>query len=162
MKMADKKLFDINRARVVDKVRPLPDARREAYRDDRGLAVIMGVVCTALLAVTAFGIVGLTTYWSTQRRQQIGVRRALGARRADILTRFQLENLLIAAAGLGVGSILAFSINLLLVKAVETTRMSGGELLGAVAVLLVLAQLASLWPAVRAAGVPPALATRTG
>ena len=90
------------------------------------------------------------------------MRRALGARRADILTRFQSENLLIAATGLAVGSALALSINLLLVKAVEMPRMRAGELLGGVVLLLVLAQFASLWPALRAAAAPPALATRTG
>ena len=75
--------------------------RKEIYKDDKGLVVILGVVCAALLAVTAFGIVGLTSYWVAQRRRQIGIRRALGATRNAIIQYFQTENLLIAGAGRG-------------------------------------------------------------
>jgi putative ABC transport system permease protein len=148
--------------RVLPMTRWFEEQRRAIYRASRALASTLATVSLLLVLVTGLGIVGLTTYWSALRRPQIGVHRALGARRADILKRFQSENLAIAVAGLAVGSVLALSINLLLVKAVEMTRMSAGELLGAVAVLLVLAQLASLWPALRASSVPPALATRTG
>jgi ABC-type antimicrobial peptide transport system permease subunit len=41
------------------------------------------------LIITAFGIVGLTSYWVSQRRRQIGIRRALGATRQAILRYFQ-------------------------------------------------------------------------
>ena len=69
--------------------------------------VILGVVCAALVAVTAFGIVGLTSYWVAQRRRQIGIRRALGATRKAIVRYFQTENFLIAAAGAALGVALA-------------------------------------------------------
>jgi hypothetical protein len=52
-----------------------------------------------LLAITAAGIVGLTSFWVGQRRKQIGVRRALGATRGDILSYFLTENLLIGIGG---------------------------------------------------------------
>ena len=84
--------------------------RKEIYKDDRGLVVILGVVCAALLAVTAFGIVGLTSYWVAQRRRQIGIRRALGATRNAIIQYFQTENLLIAGAGAAIGVALAVSL----------------------------------------------------
>ena len=48
-------------------------------KDDRGLVVILGVGVRGAVGVTAFGIVGLTSYWVAQRRRQIGIRRALGA-----------------------------------------------------------------------------------
>jgi len=104
----------------------------------------------------------LTTYWSSQRRHQIGVRRALGARRADILRRFQIENLLIAGGGLVAGGLTASALNLALVKSVEMARMSSVQLLVGAGCVLLLTQLAALWPALRAASIPPALATRTG
>ena len=43
------------------------------------------LVCVVMLAVTAFGIVGLTSFWVGQRRRQIGIRRAVGATRGHIL-----------------------------------------------------------------------------
>jgi putative ABC transport system permease protein len=158
---APAKLFEVNRARVLDKVESLTDTRAEAYRDDRGLAVILGVVCAALLAVTAFGIVGLTSYWVTQRRKQIGIRRALGATRQAIVRYFQTENLLIAATGAALGIALAIGVNLWMVNSFEMARLHLGYILvGAVAVLL-LGQLSVLWPALRAASIPPAMATRS-
>src|SRR4029077_13991623 len=105
----------LDRGRVLDQSQTLTAARAEAYLDDRGLVVILGVVCTALVSVTAFGIVGLTSYWVTQRRRHIGIRRALGATRTAIIRYFQTENLLIAAAGSTLGVGLAVSLNLWMV-----------------------------------------------
>jgi putative ABC transport system permease protein len=161
MQSAQKKLFDLNRARVLEKVQTMAETRTEAYRDDRGLAVILGVVCAALLAVTAFGIVGLTSYWVSQRRRQIGIRRALGATQAAIVRYFQTENLIIAGAGAALGIALAVAANLWMVNSFEMARLhSSYALVGAITVLL-LGQLAVLWPALRAASIPPALATRS-
>jgi putative ABC transport system permease protein len=157
---AQKMLFDISRARVITKTRTLSQARTEAYKDDRGLVVILSVVCAALLAVTAFGIVGLTSYWVAQRRRQIGIRRALGATRNAIVQYFQTENLLIAGAGAAFGVALALSLNLWMVNAFAMERLhTSYTLLGAI-VVMVLGQAAVLWPALKAASIPPALATR--
>jgi putative ABC transport system permease protein len=160
MKAVEKKLIDVNRARVLEKTQSLTTARADVYKDDRGLAVILGVVCIALLAVTAFGIVGLTSYWVAQRRRQIGIRRALGATRNAIVQYFQTENLLIAGAGALIGVALAVSLNLWMVTAFSMERLHVGyALIGAIVVLL-LGQAAVLWPALKAAAIPPALATR--
>jgi putative ABC transport system permease protein len=160
MKAAEKKLIEVDRARVLEKIQTQTETRADAYQDDRGLVVILSVVCVALVAVTAFGIVGLTSYWVAQRRRQIGIRRALGATRKAIIRYFQTENFLIAAAGSAVGVALAMSLNLWMVTAFEMQRLNTGyPFIGAI-VVLVLGQLAVLWPALKAASVPPALATR--
>jgi putative ABC transport system permease protein len=160
MKAAEKKLIEVNRARILEKTQTQAEARADAYKDDRGLVIILSVVCAALVAVTAFGIVGLTSYWVTQRRRQIGIRRALGATRKAIIRYFQTENFLIAAAGSAVGVGLALALNLWMVTTFEMERLhTGYAVIGAVIVLL-LGQLAVLWPALKAASIPPALATR--
>jgi putative ABC transport system permease protein len=157
---APKKLFELSRARVIGKTRPMTALRTEIYKNDKGLVVILGIVCVALLAVTAFGIVGLTSYWVAQRRRQIGIRRALGATRNAIIQYFQTENLLIAGAGAAIGIALAVSLNLWMVSAFAMQRLNTGyALIGAVVVML-LGQAAVLWPALKAASIPPALATR--
>jgi putative ABC transport system permease protein len=159
-KAAEKTLIDLDRARVIEKNWTLTEARADAYQDDRGLVIILSVVCAALVAVTAFGIVGLTSYWVAQRRRQIGIRRALGATRQAIVRYFQTENFLIAAAGSLVGVGMALSLNLWMVTTFEMERLqSGYAFIGAILVLL-LGQLAVLWPALKAASIPPALATR--
>jgi putative ABC transport system permease protein len=160
MRAGEDKLFAISRARVIDQVRSLPQARADIYRDDRGLAVILGVVCTALLTVTSFGIVGLTSYWVAQRRKQIGIRRALGATRNGVVRYFQTENLLIATTGAIVGGGLAIALNLWMVMSFEMPRLQFGYVIAGALVVVVLGQAAVFWPALRAASVPPALATR--
>ena len=157
---APKKLFDISRARVILKTRAMTTLRTEIYKDDKGLVVILGVVCVALLAVTAFGIVGLTSYWVAQRRRQIGIRRALGATRNAIIQYFQTENLLIAGAGAAIGVALAVSLNLWMVSAFAMERLNTGYTLVGAVVVMLLGQAAVLWPALKAASIPPALATR--
>jgi putative ABC transport system permease protein len=157
---AEKKLIEMDRARVLQKTQTLTEARAEAYQDDRGLVVILSVVCAALVAVTAFGIVGLTSYWVAQRRRQIGIRRALGATRQAIIRYFQTENLLIAAAGAALGVAMTAALNLWMVTTFEMQRLDMSyAVIGAIVVLL-LGQLAVLWPALKAASIPPALATR--
>jgi len=161
MKSAEKALLTLNGDRIL-RIRSMEERRRTAYRGDHGLVVLLISVCTALVAVTGFGIVGLTSYWVTQRRQQIGIRRALGATRRDIVAYFQTENLLIAGLGAAAGVLLAIALNLWLVGSFEMVRMPGRYALIGAAIMLILGQLAVLWPARRAASIPPALATRGG
>ncbi|MBS0571182.1 MAG: ABC transporter permease [Proteobacteria bacterium] len=142
-------------------VRAFDEMRASAYRADRGMAILMGVICLILLAVTGAGIVGLTSFWVGQRHKQIGVRRALGARKRDILRYFQTENLLIAGGGALAGIVLAIGLNLWLMKRFEMDRIPVAYVLFGVAVVLALGQLAVFAPARRAANVPPVVATRS-
>jgi putative ABC transport system permease protein len=157
-------LYKVDPLRVIDGedgVRSFADVRDEAYRADIGMAVLMGVVCLILLAVTAAGIVGLTSFWVGQRHRQIGVRRALGARKIDILRYFQLENLLIAGVGALIGIVLAVGLNMLLIKNFEMDRMPMLYVLCGLGIVMVLGQIAVFVPARRASNVPPVVATRT-
>ncbi|ODV14606.1 MAG: ABC transporter permease [Rhodanobacter sp. SCN 68-63] len=147
--------------RVVINQHLMSDMRRDFYREDRAMAVLLGGVCVALLVVTALGIVGLGSFWVAQRRRQIGVRRALGATRGHILHYFQTENFLLATLGIALGMVLAYGINLFLMHRYELPRLPAFYLpVGAVALWLI-GQAAVLGPALRAAAVPPVVATRS-
>jgi putative ABC transport system permease protein len=157
-------LFKLNRMRVIPEdrgVRTFAQVREQAYKSDRGMAILMGVVCAVLLAITAAGIVGLTSFWVGQRRKQIGVRRALGATRHDILNYFLTENLLIGAGGVVLGAALAIGMNLWLVSHFEMERLSLLYVAVGVIALLALGQGAVLAPAMKASRVPPVEATRS-
>jgi putative ABC transport system permease protein len=96
-----------------------------------------------------------------QRTKQIGVRRALGATRGQILRYFQIENFLLATVGIVIGMLLAYAINQLLMGRYELPRLPLVYLpVGALA-LWFLGQVAVYGPARRAAMVPPAVATRS-
>jgi putative ABC transport system permease protein len=142
--------------------RAMQQVRADAYRGDHGLIVLLTSICAALLIVTAFGIIGLTSYWVAQRRQQIGIRRALGATRRAIVRYFQTENFMIAAAGAAIGIAFAIALNLWMVRSFEMVRMDNSRVIAGAFIILVLGQFAVLWPALRAASIPPALATRGG
>jgi putative ABC transport system permease protein len=161
MKAAPQRLYELTRERVIQDLRPFSATRRQAYLEERVNTVMLAAVCGLLLAVTAFGVIGLTLYWVAQRRRQIGMRRALGARRIDILRYFHSENLLIAGTGCLLGIGLGLALNAwLLFKVDGLTRMSPVYICSGALLVLVLCQAAVLWPALRAAAIAPAIATR--
>jgi len=161
LKSAEAELFALDGNRIL-RSRSMQQVRADAYRGDHGLIVLLTSICLALLIVTAFGIVGLTSYWVAQRRQQIGIRRALGATRQAIVRYFQTENFMIAAVGAAVGIAFAIALNLWMVHSFEMVRMDNSRALVGAFIILLLGQFAVLWPALRAASIPPALATRGG
>jgi putative ABC transport system permease protein len=160
MKSAERQLLALNRGRINDKTRTMAETRQRAYRDDRGLAIILGIVSVVLLFVTAFGIVGVTSFWVSQRRRQIGIRRAMGASRTAILRYFQTENLMIATAGALLGILLALTLNFLMAGKFELARLDVGSTVVAAIIVLLLGQIAVLWPALRAASISPVVAIR--
>ena len=74
---------------------------------------------------------------------------------------FQTENFLLSTAGVAIGMLLAFSINLYLMQHYQMTRMPWYYLPASAIALWLLGQLAVLAPALRAANVPPVVATRS-
>ncbi len=160
MRVAPLALAAVSRDRVILSVRSLHESRREIYRSDRTIALMLTLVCIIIVAVAVFGIVGLTSYWVSQRRRQIGIRRALGATRPAIVRYFQTENFLIAAVGVVIGAVLAVGGNLWMVERFAMTRLPFAYPLLGIVAMLSFGQLAVLWPALRAASVPPAVAAR--
>jgi putative ABC transport system permease protein len=153
-------LYAVTRRRIILHMSPFSEIRQRAYQTEHSLSVLLAVLCALLLTVTACGIVGLVLYWVAQRRRQIGMRRALGARRVDILRYFQLENLLIAGTGAVLGIAIGLAGNTWLATTLILNRMSAGYIVVGAVIVLVLSQTAVLWPALRAAAISPAAAIR--
>jgi putative ABC transport system permease protein len=154
-------LIRLNPDMLISQQSTYAELRSSYFASDRALAWLLGVVCVALLVVTALGIAGLASFWVAQRRRQIGIRRAIGATRGDILRYFQAENFLIVTLGIVLGMALAYAINLMLMKHYEVPRLPWVYLPVGALMLWLLGQLAVLGPALRAAAVPPVVATRS-
>ncbi|MGY1426451.1 ABC transporter permease [Lysobacter sp. A289] len=135
--------------------------RGKYYQRERSMAWLLVAVIAGLLVVTALGIVGLASFWVQQRTKQIGMRRALGATRGQILRYFQTENFLLATVGIALGMAMAYGINLMLMERYELARLPAMYLPVGAITLWVLGQIAVFGPARRAAAVPPAVATRS-
>jgi putative ABC transport system permease protein len=146
---------------IIVKTKTLSEFRTARYRADMALAWMLVTVSVLLLLITASGIVGMASLWVTQRRKQIGVRRALGARRVDILRYFITENIMITSAGVGAGVLLSLGLNQLIVSKLEMARLPASYLLIGSGIFWALGVIAVYGPAWRAASISPATATRT-
>lgn len=161
LKAVKKSLAESMPNRIVLDSKSFEQLRADNFKQDRVMAGLLIAVVVSLLIVTALGIVGLASFWVQRRRRQIGIRRALGATRAQILHYFQTENFLIVTVGIVLGMIAAYAISGWLMHQYELPRLPAYYLpVGAIALWL-LGQLSVLAPALRAASVPPATATRT-
>lgn len=161
MAEVEKVLLGLSNDRVLTSRRTLVESRERRYAGERLMAGLLIAVTFFLLLITASGIVGMASLWVNQRRKQIGVRRAIGARKADILRYFLIENLMITTAGIAVGLALAVGLNNFLVSELDLPRLPVAYLGLTMVGMWILGLLAVLGPAWRAAAVPPAIATRT-
>ena len=143
-----------NHDRMVRIVRSMEEQLQRTYSSDIAMVKILGGVIVILSSVTGLGIVGMAWFSVSQRRKQIGTRRALGARRGDIIRYFMVENWLVTSMGLVLGVAGAFMLNWVLDTEYQTGRMPVYYLPMGVLLLWVLGQVAVLIPARRAAGIP--------
>jgi len=137
------------------------EGRAKFFANDRDMIGLLLIVSGLLLLVTALGIVGLASFWVQQRTKQIGIRRALGATKGQILRYFQTENFLLATIGIVIGMLLAYLLNQWLMGRYELPRLPLLYLPVGAGALWLLGQMAVFGPARRAAAIPPAVATRS-
>lgn len=137
------------------------DLRQAAFSTRRAALWLLGTVIAVVLIVTGIGIAGLTGYWVQQRTRQIGIRRALGATRGQVIGHFLAENMIIVGIGLVPGMLLAFGINQWLMEHAALPRLPLAYLPAGAVMLWLLGQLAVIGPARRAARIAPAIATRS-
>ncbi|GMG87327.1 ABC transporter permease [Biformimicrobium ophioploci] len=160
MKLVEEKLAQRDANRVLQ-LETLSRDLEQSYMSDNVMVKVLSAVIALLTFIVSLGIVGLTIFWINQRRKQIGIRRALGATRANISRYFLLENGLIAALGIAMGFAIAMLINRMMVTSFSQPAMPAGLLLSCAALLLLASLGAALVPALRAANISPATATRS-
>jgi putative ABC transport system permease protein len=161
MKLAEESLGKVDNGRVILRVRSLEYVAASSYAEDRAMALYLTVVIALLLGISALGIFGLAAFNVSTRTKQIGTRRAVGARRTDILQYFLAENWLITTVGVVLGCVLALVLGYWLSTTFELPRLKLYYLVFGVAGLWVVSLAAALRPARRASMVSPAIATRT-
>lgn len=157
----ERKLADANLNRAITWVRPHSYYVEKSYRADSRMVAFLSVIVALMISVTALGIVGLASFHVNVRTKQIGTRRAVGARRIDIIRYFMIENWLLTTGGVAAGAVLAFVFGHWLSTAYALPRLEPVYVIAGVVLLLILGQLAVFVPARRAAAIPPAIATRT-
>jgi putative ABC transport system permease protein len=139
----------------------LAEAQRDLDAGNRNMAIFLSAVTAVMLAVCCLGLFGLTAFNVSSRTKQIGVRRAVGARRRDIVAYFLAESALILGAGAVLGSVLALALGQWLSDHYGEPRLDLPYVAASILMLWAVGQLAAWQPARRAAAVPPSVATRT-
>ena len=161
MPQVEKLLAESDKGRIIRRVTTLEDTRKRSYRQHNATNKILLTVIITLTLITAFGIVGLAMFTINRRTKQIGTKRALGATKWQIMRYFMVENLMISTIGIIIGCLGAIGLNIWLVDTFSLTPMGSELIIYGVVTLFIVGQLAVIYPARRAALIPPATATRT-
>jgi putative ABC transport system permease protein len=157
----EKLLLETDPNRLIRSTYTQVEILQRAYSNDYATMVILTVVMFLMLIITGLGIVGLASFSVKQRTRQIGTRRALGARRRDILRYFFVENLLLTTMGVILGAVLTYAVNYILSTEFGGERLAVHYFPAGVVILYVLGLIAVYGPAQKATSIPPAIATRT-
>lgn len=161
MRVAEQHLSQSNPYRVIAWVKSIQFFKDLLYSWDFDMAIFLVTVTALVIAVACFGIFGLATYNVNVRTKQIGTRRAVGARRAEIVHYFMVENGAITTGGILIGCILALGAGYWLSIRYQLPRLDLDYLVGGVLALWAVGQAAVWQPALKAASVSPSVATRT-
>jgi putative ABC transport system permease protein len=128
-------------------------------------ALFLGAIASISLLVGGIGIMNIMLVSVTERTREIGIRKALGARRRDIMSQFVTEALLLSIAGGGIGVVLGIALSRLANgrniagQDVETV-FSGDIALLALGVSAIIGLFFGIYPAARAARLHPIEALR--
>jgi putative ABC transport system permease protein len=138
-----------------------PDAVM-GFRDRLLGPIFIAAVVVPGIALLIGGIVimNIMLVSVTERTKEIGIRKAIGARRSDILKQFLIEAVMLSAIGGGIGVLLAWAAGKVLTAVFFPTYLSIIAVVIAVGVSGTIGVLAGVWPARRAAWLDPIVALR--
>jgi len=123
--------------------------------------ILLGIFAGLAVVLSSIGVYGVISYLAGQRTHEIGIRMALGARRADVLRLMLGESLRMAGVGVVIGLAAAFGLTRLMSKMLYGVKATDPLTFAGVAVILAAVALtASLIPALRAMRVNPTVALR--
>ena len=133
----------------------------QAQRTQRLFNVIIGSIAGISLIVGGIGIMNIMLANVSERTREIGIRRALGATKRDILFQFLVETVLICLVGGAIGVVLGFGLaQVISLYALWTTAFSYLSVLVAFGTSVLLGLLFGLFPVSRAAELHPVQALR--
>jgi macrolide transport system ATP-binding/permease protein len=143
------------------RVRNLADIQSAIESTSETMALLLAGIGAVSLLVGGIGIMNIMLVSVTERTHEIGVRKAIGARRADILVQFLVESLLVSACGGVVGIGLGWGVSFAMSRiAGWTVAVTGDTILIAFAFSALVGIVFGLWPARKASVLEPIQALR--
>ncbi|KXK40631.1 MAG: putative ABC transporter permease YknZ [Candidatus Hinthialibacteria bacterium OLB16] len=134
---------------------------RQAERTKRIFNIVLGSIAAISLLVGGIGIMNIMLASVTERTREIGIRRALGAKRRDIIIQFLTETVLLSGSGGVIGLAIGVLIPYLITRFAEMeTIIRAWSLMGAFGISLLIGIVFGMYPAYRAAIMDPITALR--
>jgi putative ABC transport system permease protein len=145
----------------ISAVRTMEELIEQSVGQRKLSMMLLSLFSGIALVLASIGIYGVMSYSVTQRSRELGVRIALGARRADVLRLVLRQGMSLALIGIGIGVAAALILTRLIESQLFGVRASDPLTFVAVALLLgATALIANLVPALRAMRVDPAVVLR--
>jgi putative ABC transport system permease protein len=128
------------------------------------LTLLLGAIGGISLLVGGIGIMNIMLVTVNERTREIGIRKAVGARRRDILTQFLIESVALTGIGGALGILLGWSITQVVERVAAQQNLvllvTAGTVIVAVGVSVGIGVVFGLYPAMRAARLHPIQALR--
>jgi predicted permease len=154
-------ILNIDRSQPVYAVQPMTEVVSQSIAQRRFSLVLLAFFAVSALFLAALGLYGVMSYSVAQRTGEIGIRMALGARKAQVLMLVQRQGLVLVWIGLGIGLAGALALTRLMSSLLFRVQPADPITFVVVAALLIAVSLAAcLVPARRAAKVDPIVALR--
>jgi putative ABC transport system permease protein len=154
-------IWSVDKDQTVANIDTMDHILAQAVARQRFSMVLLGVFAALALLLASVGIYGVMSYSVAQRTREIGIRMALGARRADVLQMTVGQGLKLVGAGMILGLAAAFVLTRVMATLLYGISATDPITFIAISVvLLAVAILASYIPALRATRVDPISALR--
>jgi putative ABC transport system permease protein len=154
-------ILSVDRDQPVSNVRSMEEVMAEANFGRRATTVLLIIFAAVAMVLATVGIYGLISYSVSQRQKEIGIRMSLGARQIDVVKLILRQGMIVVLIGVGIGLVLAVvsgSLMSSLLYGVSATDLV--TLFGTSALLSLVALVACLIPARRAAKLDPMISLR--
>jgi putative ABC transport system permease protein len=162
VKSAEQAMWSVDPNLPVLKAIPMDLLASQTLAVRRASSALISAFAVLALVLACIGIYGVMAYAVTQRRQEIGVRMALGARRVDVLRMMMGLGIRLTLLGVAIGLAGAFALTRLMASLLfEVNAMNPVIFSMAATMLIAVALAASYFPSRRAASIHPMQALRT-
>jgi predicted permease len=156
MRSAKARLSEMNPDLVVTQVRTFRQSLQTyGWGNERLAATILAIYAATALVLAASGIYGVVSFAVTHQKQALGIRLALGARRATVVQLVLRSTAEMFAVGAAAGLIVTLILSPIILSWGGGSASDPFTLLAAAFILVVVAALASIFPAWRAASIDP-------
>jgi len=154
-------VWDIDKDQPVSNIKTMDEIAAESVARQRFSMLLLAIFASVALVLAAVGIYGVMSYSVTQRRNEIGIRMALGAQRRDVITLFLRQGGKLIAIGVLIGLAGGAAISSLLAIALVDISQFDPLAFGVAAAFMIGVALLACWlPARRATKVDPLIALR--